>query len=88
MATATCENIKSPAIISIRLIATIAKLHLIQNSMKVKKQGWINIYEYPKMDRSVCGVFESKEEAIEAAKITASIFSLITTIQIEWEEEE
>jgi hypothetical protein len=58
--------------------------------MKVKKQGWINIYRNIYNDDTECtGVYDSKNEGIGDIDGFgyAPYNEYVTTIQIEWEEE-
>ena len=55
--------------------------------MKVKKQGWINLYKYPDTRTFVDGTYSSKEEAIDKFYHSSLTGRYIDTIQIEWEEE-
>lgn len=53
----------------------------------VKKEGWVNIHKnwLTKVDRVVCGIFDSKEEAESMVGCTPG--SHIATVKIKWEEE-
>ncbi len=60
--------------------------------MKIRKQGWVNIYREPEGERFAGSIFVTKEAALSHWKQfycnMQSEIKLKDTILIEWEEEE
>ncbi len=50
----------------------------------IKKEGWVNIYNYGS-NRTTGDVYSNKEEAIKNINFNSN-FKYITTVKIEWEE--
>lgn len=56
---------------------------------KVKREGWVNVFEskyWGDVGRLAKGIYSSEDKA--KADVVAGEFRFLTTIRIEWEEEE
>lgn len=55
---------------------------------RVKKEGWVNVFKYPKSSADRAAIVSNAYPTEEAANAELNLINRVACIRIEWEEEE